>query len=390
MMKMRKLPAAILAAAAGLVATTGAAQAETSVTLYGIVDLGIGYQKIRGQGTDVSRTGMIDGQQSGSRWGLRGSEDLGNGTRAIFQLESGFNSRTGRSRQGDRLFGRQATIGLANDAWGQVTAGRQVNISSLFFSSIDPMGASYHQASLGSVFSSTETLRWDNLIQYLSPSIGGFQAGVGYSFDTGEAGNVGDLAGDNTFATNNKNRAITGGLRYANGPLNVAATADYLNPASNNGADGSKGPIRIFSWQVGGTYDFEVVKLALAYGQIEDGWFGSAGVQSGQGFGGPGSNYFNGTDGTDRSVNGFKAKSYMVGLSAPVGPGSLFGSWQRADPSNDRLTGDDKTMNIYSLGYTYDLSKRTNLYAYGSYAKNWAFLDGYKSTAAGVGVRHRF
>ncbi|CFU89687.1 outer membrane porin protein [Bordetella pertussis] len=87
-------------------------------------------------------------------------------------------------------------------------------------------------------------------------------------------------------------------------------------------------------------------------------------------------------------ADGFKANSYMVGLSAPIGGASnVFGSWQMVDP---KLTGGDEKMNVFSLGYTYDLSKRTNLYAYGSYAKNFAFLEDAKSTAVGVGIRHRF
>ncbi len=81
----------------------------------------------------------------------------------------------------------------------------------------------------------------------------------------------------------------------------------------------------------------------------------------------------------------------MVGLTAPLGGAtSLFGSWQMIDPKNDELTGGDETSNVFSLGATYDLSKRTNLYLYGSYAKNALFIDDAKSTAAGVGIRHRF
>ena len=95
--------------------------------------------------------------------------------------------------------------------------------------------------------------------------------------------------------------------------------------------------------------------------------------------------------GTNVAVSGFKANSYLVGLSVPLGGASnLLASWQRADPDSDALTGDDATMNVYSLGYTYNLSKRTNLYAMGSYATNFAFTDGVKSTVAIVGVRHRF
>ncbi|MCH5824209.1 porin, partial [Salmonella enterica] len=72
----------------------------------------------------ASRIGMINGVQSGSRWGLRGSEDLGDGLRAMFTVESGFDSGNGTSQQG-RLFNRQATIGLANDSWGSLEFGRQ-------------------------------------------------------------------------------------------------------------------------------------------------------------------------------------------------------------------------------------------------------------------------
>lgn len=144
-MKKTLLAAALLAGFAGV------AQAETSVTLYGIIDTGIGYNKISG-GPDAvngSRFGMINGVQNGSRWGLRGSEDLGDGLRAVFQLESGFDSGNGKSAQNGRLFDRQATIGLASDSWGQLDFGRQTNIASKYFGSIDPFGAGFGQANIG-------------------------------------------------------------------------------------------------------------------------------------------------------------------------------------------------------------------------------------------------
>ncbi|VFR46942.1 outer membrane porin [plant metagenome] len=374
-----------LLAAAVLAGFAGAAQAETSVTLYGIVDVGVGYQQVKGGGLEkASRTGLIDGVQSGSRWGLRGSEDLGDGLRAIFTLESGFNSRTGSSGQGGRLFGRQATLGLASDNWGTITIGRQTNVSSDFFGPIDPFAASYGQSHIGSSFGQTATLRYDNAVKYLTPSFGGFQVGALYSFD------INDSAASE-FQTNRKDRAINAGLRYVNGPLNVAASYDRLN--RNSAAVGASGNDRINAWLVGGTYDFEVVKLALAYGQSKDGWIGSAapGLQSGRSIG---AEFAGGATGFNSNLyqNDLKVKSYLVGLSAPIGPGNLFGSWQRADPNQnvDGVDGSDATQNVYSLGYTYDLSKRTNVYAYGSYAKNYAFLDDVKSTAVGVGLRHRF
>src|SRR5690606_24256368 len=133
-------------------------------------------------------------------------------------------------------------------------------------------------------------------------------------------------------------------------------------------------------YTIGGSYDFEVVKLALAYARTEDGWFQAQsvnGVSSDAGLVGAGSLVF---------ADGFRANSYLVGLSAPIGGASnIFASWQMVDPKNDKLMrvvrgqvegkGNDEKMNIFSLGYTYDLSKRTNLYAYGSYAKNYGFID---------------
>jgi predicted porin len=380
-MKKTLLAAALLAGFAGV------AQAETSVTLYGIIDTGLGYNKISGAGdANGSRFGMINGVQNGSRWGLRGSEDLGDGLRAVFQLESGFNSGNGNSAQGGRLFGRQATVGLASDSWGQLDFGRQTNIASKYFGSIDPFGAGFGQANIGVALSAANTNRYDNMVMYQTPSFSGFQFGVGYSF------NVNDTNTAQTgFRTADNTRAITTGLRYVNGPLNVALTYDQLNASNKLSAAATDATPRQYA--IGGSYDFEVVKLALAYARTTDGWFAGQAVDTNVYVSNPvtGATASTVNFGSNSFADGFKANSYVVGLSAPIGgASSLFGSWQRVDPSNDKLTGGDATTNVYSLGYTYDLSKRTNLYAYGSYAKNYAFIDDLKSTAVGVGIRHRF
>ena len=112
----------------------GSAHAGTSVTLYGIIDTGLGYTQFKNQSTDIkaTRTGFYDGVQSGNRWGLRGSEDLGDGLRTVFALESGFTLQNGKAAQGDRLFGREATLGLAHDNWGSMVFGRQLNVASRF------------------------------------------------------------------------------------------------------------------------------------------------------------------------------------------------------------------------------------------------------------------
>ncbi|MGE8601542.1 porin [Bordetella trematum] len=375
-MKKTLLAAALLAGFAGV------AQAETSVTLYGIIDTGIGYNKISGAGkNNGSRVGMINGVQNGSRWGLRGTEDLGDGLQAVFQLESGFDSGNGKSGQDDRLFGRQATIGLQSDSWGRLDFGRQTNIASKYFGSIDPFGAGFNVANIGTGMSAANTQRYDNMIMYQTPSFEGFQVGAGYSFstdDTKGADRVGFRTADNV-------RAITAGARYANGPLQVALSYDQLKASNNQAQKQVDATPR--SYMIGGSYDFEVVKVALAYARTTDGWFatsnpkGAAGLLSnGNSMGFP-SNAF---------ADGFKANSYMVGFTVPMGANKVFGSWQMVDPSNKKLTGGDETTNIFSLGYTYDLSKRTNLYAYGSYAKNYAFQDGLKATSVGLGLRHRF
>jgi predicted porin len=381
-MKKTLLAAALLAGFAGV------AQAETSVTLYGIVDAGIGWQQIKGAGISTqNKFGVTNGVQNGSRWGLRGSEDLGDGLRAVFQLESGFNPNDGQSAQGSRLFGRQATIGLASNAWGQLDFGRQTNIASKYFGSIDPFGAGFGQANIGTAFSATNTDRFDNMVLYQTPVFSGFQAGAGWSFNVDD-----NNVAQTNFQTNNNQRAFTGGVRYVNGPINVAAAYDQLNRANNVAIPPGESD-RIRAWEVGGTYDFEVVKLALAFGQTRDGWI-QATAPTGL-FSGPGPAGLPGSFATNIYREGFKANSYLVGLTAPIGGAtSLFGSWQRVDPSNDNyytgVAGNDATTNIYSLGVTYDLSKRTNLYAMGSYANDYAFVDGLKSTVVTVGVRHRF
>ena len=389
-----------LLAAAILTTFAGVAQAETSVTLYGVIDTGIGYNKVSGdfpfrdattgkftmKDVSGSRIGMINGVQAGSRWGLRGSEDLGDGLRAMFTVESGFDSGDGQSQQ-NRLFNRQATIGLANDSWGSVEFGRQTTVGGAFLGEIDPFYTSFTQANVGTAFSAANTMRWDNMVMYRSAWTDGFQFALGYSFNA-------DATDDNQsgFRTADNARGITAGLRYVAGPLNVSLTYDQINSSNQARVLNDDGEPRVIGgkevefdhsvtprqYAVAASYDLEVIKLAAAYGHTTDGWFVSQDLP-------------NVKLGSYHYASGFKANSYMLGATLPLGGTSnLFGSWQHVSPANALLTGDDANMDIWSLGYTYDLSKRTSVYAYGSYGKNYAFIDGLKSTAGGVGVRHLF
>src|SRR6516165_8748961 len=109
---------------AALGAFAGVANAQSSVTLFGIVDSGITYTNNNGGHSSWQAT---ESNEQGSRWGLKGAEDLGGGLKAVFQLESGFNVETGALKQGGRMFGRQAWVGLASSQYGTLTFGRQYN-----------------------------------------------------------------------------------------------------------------------------------------------------------------------------------------------------------------------------------------------------------------------
>lgn len=407
-MKKTLLAAALMAGFAGV------AHAETSVTLYGILDGGIGYQKVKGSqvagdlygggertvGIDSKRTGLINGIQSGNRWGLKGSEDLGDGLRAVFVLESGFDLGTGRHAQNDRLFGRQATLGLAGDSWGQLDLGRQTNIASKYLPGVaDPFGGGFDQANIGAAFTAANTVRYDNMVMYQTPNFSGFQFGVGYSFN-GDGSQQWDrslpvvnVPGETASAKDLNKDAITAGLRYANGPIGLALTYDQIRQRGYTAAitpggapalrytEGSDTTVK--SWNIGGSYDFEVVKAYLAFGQTRNGLF------EGQAFG---------DQKTPATLGkGLKVNSYLVGLSAPVGAGTLMGSWTMADPrsapdyyADSTSSWEMKKQHTFSLGYSHPISKRTNVYAIGSYAKNVYFAPDLKSTLIGVGLRHQF
>ena len=378
-MKKTLLAAAL---ATGFVAA-GAAHAETSVTLYGIVDGGIGYQQLKGTIDDPvtgdpieyngKRTGMINGINSANRWGLKGTEDLGDGLQAVFVLESGFDLGTGVSGQAlgnsNRMFGRQATVGLQSDAWGRLDLGRQTNIATKYFADVaSPFGVDFGQAAAGTTFNSAASLRYDNMVMYQTPNFSGFQFGVGYSFNANGSQQFRDSGGDDP-----NTHAWTTGLRYANGPIGLAATYDQFEAPETLPVDGG---VKVKSWNVGASYDFSVARLHAGFGQTRNGWF--QGITFGD----------LDTAGALMVNDGMRVNSYTVGLSAPVGPGEIMASWGMADPRG--TAGDDEKQNIYSLGYTYPLSKRTNVYAIGSYAKNVAFQDDLKSTLIGVGMRHQF
>ena len=387
-----------LLAAALLAGFAGAASAQSSVTLYGIVDGGLRYNNVSySNGDGASNFGLAYGQQSGNRFGLKGVEDIGGGNKATFVLENGFDLGNGTAGQASRLFGRAAWMGVESDSWGYVRIGRQLNFATEYVGiPVDPFGTGFGQLNMGTAFGVVNTDRISNAIKYQTPNMSGFQAGIGYSFATGNTalytadangnGKVGTSGTGYNFATSNNSRQLTLGAKYANGPFYAAASWDKLY-ADNGGPLGRNASIS--SWNLAGTYDFKVVKLALGYGQTRDG------AVLGQGTGVTGASSVAaklGQTGDLVFAPSVGTNSYIVGLTVPVNPVSrVLLSWNMLTPNTnmqDAYNASNQT--AYNIAYTYDFTKRTNLYALFGYMNNVGTVDTAKSTLIGLGMRHQF
>lgn len=370
----------------------GVAHAESSVTLYGVVDAGYGITKqtLKVDGVTDTKTrdiGARNGVQNGNRWGLKGSEDLGNGTSAIFQLESGFTLGDGKSAQGGLLFGRQAFVGLTGESWGTFTIGRQYNAADSFVAPIDPFGTGFRQAAATTTFGSGISTRYDNAIKYVSPNFDGFQFGAGLV-------HADSKVADTTTEARTKSTGVTLGLGYNNGPLTLGVSYDYLrNKATETTLATGVRPVNTKAttavWALGAAYDLEAVKLHLMYGQTKGaliggdddlGLAGNAALTSG----------FN--------TDGLRVKSWLAGVSAPVGEaGKVMFSYQgnRVKNKDVAFDGERVSTHVWSLGYRQGLSKRTSVYALASYGQakykdNVGGRAKLKSTDVAVGLTHRF
>ncbi|HUG23336.1 porin, partial [Piscinibacter sp.] len=312
-------------------ASAAAAQAQTNngVTLYGVVDA---YVQAANGASTVSR--VQSGGLSGSRFGLKGSEDLGAGLRGIFTIESGINLDDGTSGQG-AFWGRQAFVGLASPN-GQLTLGRQYG--SVFSLSSDfsvfsngPIGASTaviggfggYEPVRGSANSGTGNggpSRVNNSIKYESPSFSGFKAGALVG--------LGEVAGSTT-----KTRVADVYGRYTAGPLDamVSLVDDRIRATD---------------------FDVRTISAAAAYN------FGSYRLTGGA------------ITVNDRSVANVDGEGYWVGGDYRVGLHLL-----KAQYLVNKVKDSDGKTQAIGGGYQYDLSKRTNLYSTLTYFKNEG--DGY-------------
>jgi general bacterial porin, GBP family len=217
----------IVIAAAMLFA--GAAHAQSSVTLFGLIDTGIVYSNsTRVNAAKPSAGGGNEWQEFAGvvytpRWGLRGTEDLGGGLSAVFWLENGFNSTNGTFKNGGDLFGRQAWVGLSSAQYGTVTLGRQYDFMVSYLAPLSATGSGFGGNLAEHPYDNdnlNNDMRLNNSVKFSSAAFGGVKLGALYAFSN-EAGQV------------SNNNAYSAGLSYAFGPINLAAAYLQINRDPN-------------------------------------------------------------------------------------------------------------------------------------------------------------
>ncbi|MDR1888755.1 MAG: porin [Zoogloeaceae bacterium] len=325
-----------LIALAVVALASGAAFAQSNVTIYGSVDVGFSH---RGDNINdhVGSQNAIDSGLSGdSLIGFKGVEDLGNGVSALFVLEAGFSADDGNHTENGKLFGKQAFLGLTG-GFGTAIAGRLVAPRYSLLAATDPF-ADGTVGRFNNVYSDTQTAnvdRVDNAVAYVSPSFSGFNVTAAYS--TSALWQEGTFAGvDNDGDL----RVYTILPRYTNGPLDIGLAYQGIR-----GKDSTK-DAKIKQWTLAGSYDFKVVKLAAFYDSYKDQ----------DGFA---SQALDGWTTTFTSTKDVKLKTWGLGVTVPFGKHAILASYNQSK-FDWHLDGKSKQ---WALGYTYSLSKRTNFYA---------------------------
>ncbi|MFL9901863.1 porin [Paraburkholderia fungorum] len=358
-----------LLALAALGAFAGVAHAQSSVTLYGIIDEGFNINTNSG-GKHLYN--LSSGVLQGSRFGLRGTEDLGGGLKAIFVLENGFDVNNGKLGQGGLMFGRQAYVGLSSQ-FGTVTLGRQYD------SVVDYVGplevgdqwGGYIAAHPGDIDNFNNAYRTNNTVKYTSANYGGLTFGGTYSF----GGQAGNFTGNQIWSL---------GAGYNNGPLVLGV--GYLNartPAASGGLFNDGGTttapaaavaaVPVYAgfasantYQVigaGGAYTFGAATVGATYSNIR---FGNLGASYASPFKGQSATFNN------AEIN-FKYQltpALLIGAAYDYTRGAEIDGASRAQYHQG------------AVGVDYFLSKRTDVYVTGVYQH----ALGETLNAAGTGV----
>jgi predicted porin len=317
--------------------------AQTTVEVYGLIGAYIGSVK---RSDNVARTTIEgNGGLTTPYLGFRGTEDLGGGMAAVFQLENFFQVDTGgagRTAADPAFASRSSWVGLKGSL-GQLTFGRHTSQFYLAMQAVNPFQSSVNFSplvvqSFVTTFGGTlsgDTV-WSNAVQYATPEVAGFSGAVLHS--------MGEVAGDSGAS----NTSVS--VRYANGPLVATGIAQRVGVVSVAPSTAQK------AYMAGLSYDLGFVKL-----------YGSAQY-------------------SDRNVTGVKSHTYQIGASVPVTAVSrILASWART--GNDGAVIPDSTRNTAAIGYDYSLSKRTDLYAI--YMMDRLTANGVGNTYA-TGLRHTF
>lgn len=341
-------------AVAGVFALPLAAQAQsTNVTLYGIVDLGVRVDRTQNAGTLMR---IEDGIESGNRIGLKGSEDLGGGLKANFLLETGIQADVGGFTQGNLPWGRQTWVSMSG-GFGEVKMGRMYATEFNQLAPVDPFGYGL----LGHVANIyvANIIRKNNAIEYTTPAMGGLVVQAQYT------GNV----SANESMSNPKDVGRNFGVRvnYAAGPISAGGSFETLDV----------GPANRRHFTLNGTFDLGMAKLAASVMSAKC-------THSGCG------------------ASTIDDRYWLLGATMPMGNGSLFATFATRDVRGSSTA--DSSM--FAVGYDYNLSKRTNVYASAARMNNKSGAGlglsdssnggvsgnglGYDPTAFAVGVRHKF
>jgi predicted porin len=339
-----------LATFAGAASLCLGAAAQSSITLYGVVDVGVRHV----DNGDASLTSLASNGNNTSRIGLKGIEDLGGGLKAGFQLESGLNPDTGTTSDATRFWNRRSTLSLIGGL-GELRAGRDYSVTYLGYEDYD-VWSDIGLSSVGKFDSSLGTVRdtavrSDNQLVYFTPAtLGGFYGRLGYAPGEGIDGK----------------RYVAARAGYAKGPLDVSATVGQTNVAPVDGHDKFK------TFDVGAAYDFGVARVSSYYQRSE--WLD------------------------------LKVANAYVGLQVPVGPGLVRASYIDSNLSgrtHEGVSTDANDAHQLALGYLYNFTKRTALYTNIAHVvnkgasaiavdKNPTLLAGRNSTGYDLGMRHSF
>ena len=381
-----------LVALAAMTAMCGAS--ATSLTLYGVVDTGFaynsidwdGYKGLEGQGGDSF--GMQSGQRSGSRWGMKGVEDLGNGLQVGFVLENGFSSDTGAVSDKDHFFNRESSLYLEGN-FGKFGMGRLSTFANDagstgiggYFSSF---GTGWGDVGVQNYMQAYRPTRMDNVVYYKSPNFAGAEVWVMYGMGSNDSEN--ESGSDRYYAA-----AVT----YNNGGLSLYGAVDVLNkqtwdnakdsPVSGHGKD----QITITAAV---NYDCGYAKSYLGVH-----WFDNAkAVGSSDAGDASWSRLGNGLV-DDYRYGDATGWSVMAGVDVPVGGGTVKTSIGYLDASSDAYSpaakkevDKDFSRFMAAAGYEYYLSKRTTLYAGAGYIQDSVANSDPRWVQVNCGLTHKF